>query len=186
MALATELVDAIRQHWWVLVVRGLVGVAFGALFIFYPKLTLDVLLYLFGAYAFLDGLFALIQAFRLGVHSDRWWPLIFEATVGIAVGIVFFRFTGLSSLAVAFTIAIWAIATGVFELVAAFRFGDKSGGAPWLLGLAGVLSIVVGVIFAVAPLTALLAYVLVLGIYAIIFGVLLIVWGIRVRAGAPS
>lgn len=182
MAIAAELVKVVADHWWVLLLRGIVGIIFGALFIFYPGITLVALLYLFGAYALVDGVFALVQAFRLGIHSDRWWPLIFEAVIGIVVGIVFFRFTGLSALVVAFTIAVWAIATGILELVAAFRMGG--GGAPWLLGVGGILSIIVGILFAVAPLPALLAYVWVLGIYAIVFGVMLIVWAFRLRSTA--
>ena len=182
MALAAEFATAVRDHWWVLVVRGVIGVIFGLLFLFYPGQSLLVLIYLFGAYALVDGLFALIQAFRLGVHSDRWWPLILEAVIGVAVGIVFFRFPGLSAVAIAFTIAIWAFATGIFEIVSAFRIG--SGGAPWLLGLGGVLSIVVGVLFTLMPVTALLAYVWVLGIYAIIFGIMIAVLGFRLKGSA--
>ena len=189
MAIASELVNVIRDHWWVLVIRGVIGLVFGFLFIFWPGLSLVALIYLFGAYALVDGVFAAAQALRLGVHNDRWWPLLFEAIVGIAVGIVFFRFTGLSAVAVAFTIAVWAIATGIFEIVAAFRFGG-GGGAPWLLGLGGVLSIIVGVLFAIAPVQALIAYVIVLGVYAIVFGIMMIVWGFRLRswakAGAPA
>jgi uncharacterized membrane protein HdeD (DUF308 family) len=186
MAIAAGLLTkTIRDHWWVLLIRGIIGIIFGALFLFYPEASLVAFIYLFGAYAFVDGIFAAIQALRLGVHSDRWWPLLFEAIVGIAVGIVFFRFTGLSAVAIAFTIAVWAIATGIFEIVAAFRF-EGGGGAPWLLGLGGVLSIIVGVIFAIAPGPALLAYVWVIGIYAIIFGVMLIVWAFRLRTSTDA
>ncbi len=180
MAIAQGLFDAVQSHWWVLLVRGIVGVVFGLLFMFYPGMSLLALIYLFGAYALVDGVFALIQMFRLGVHSDRFWPLLFEAIVGIAVGIIFFRFPGFSALTVAFVIAIWAIATGIFELVAAFRY-DDAGGSRWLLGLGGVLSIIVGILFAVAPAPALLAYVWVLGIYAVIFGIMLIVWSLRLK-----
>lgn len=185
MAVAAELVKNIRDHWWVLLLRGIVGIVFGVLFIYYPGQSLVALIYVFGAYAIVDGVFAAIQALRLGVHNDRWWPLLFEAIVGIAVGIVFFRFTGLSAVAVAFTIAVWAIATGIFEIVAAFRF-EGGGGAPWLLGLGGVLSIIVGILFAIAPVPALLAYVWVLGIYAIIFGIAMIVWSFRLKSQAPT
>jgi uncharacterized membrane protein HdeD (DUF308 family) len=184
MAMAAELAGVVRDHWWVLVVRGVIGFIFGLLFIFYPNISLLALIYLFGAYALVDGIFAGIQAFRLGVHSDRWWPLLFEAIIGIAVGIVFFRFPDLSALVIAFTIAIWAFATGIFELVTAFRIG--TGGAPWLLGLGGILSIIVGVLFTLMPVTALLAYVWVLGIYAIIFGIVLVVLGIRLKRGVPA
>ena len=184
MALAAELAGVVRDHWWVPVLRGVVGIIFGALFIFYPNVSLLALIYLFGAYALVDGVFALIQALRLGVHSDRWWPLILEAVVGVAVGVVFFRFPNISALAIAFTIAIWAFATGILEIVAAFRV--SSGGAPWLLGLGGVLSIVVGVLFTLVPITALLAYVWVLGIYAVVFGVMLIVLGFRLKGSAAA
>jgi uncharacterized membrane protein HdeD (DUF308 family) len=186
MALASDLVSTIADHWWVLLLRGIIGVIFGALFILYPGITLLALLYLFGAYALVDGVFALIQALRLGVHSDRWWPLIIEAIIGVLVGIAFFRFTDTSATVVAFIIAVWAIATGILEIVAAFRFGADGGGAPWLLGLGGVLSIIVGVIFAVAPIQGLLAWVWVIGVYAIIFGVMLIFWSFRVRGMKPA
>ena len=113
------------------------------------------------------------------------FPYYVALFFGIAVGIVFFRFPGLSAVAIAFTIAVWAIATGIFEVVAAFRF-EGGGGAPWLLGLGGVLSIVVGILFAVAPGPALLAYVWVIGVYAIVFGVMMIVWSFRLKAPAPA
>jgi len=184
MAITSELAAVVRNHWWVVVWRGVVGIIFGLLFIFFPTGSLLALIYLFGAYAFVDGIFALIQALRLGVHSDRWWPLIFEAIVGIAVGIVFFRFPALSAVAIAFTIAIWAFATGIFEIVSAFRIG--SGGAPWLLGLGGLLSLAVGVLFTWMPLRALPAFVWVLGVYAIVFGVMLVVLGFRLRFSAPA
>src|SRR5260370_17152085 len=112
-----ELATTVADQWWVLLVRGMIGIVFGALFIFYPSITLVALLYLFGAYALVDGVFALIQAFRLGIHSDRWWPLVFEAIVGIPVGIVFFRFTGFSPLSVAFLIPIWPIPPALFDLL---------------------------------------------------------------------
>ncbi|MBV8281026.1 MAG: HdeD family acid-resistance protein [Candidatus Eremiobacteraeota bacterium] len=186
MALASELVTSVADHWWVLLLRGIIGVIFGALFIFYPGPSLLALLYLFGAYTLVDGIFAFVQALRLGVHSDRWWPLIIEALIRVAVGVAFFRFTDTSATVVAFIIAVWAIATGILEIVAAFRFGSDGGSAPWLLGLGGVLSIIVGLIFSVAPIQGLLAWVWVIGVYAIVFGLMMIFWSFRLRGMKPT
>ncbi len=48
------------RNWWALALRGLIAIIFGLLAIFSPGTTLAALVVLFGAYALVDGIFAII------------------------------------------------------------------------------------------------------------------------------
>ena len=53
------MVNMIGRHWWAVGLRGLAALVCGVLALVWPGLTLVVLVALFGAYALVDGLFAL-------------------------------------------------------------------------------------------------------------------------------
>jgi uncharacterized membrane protein HdeD (DUF308 family) len=55
---------ALSKYWWLLALRGLLAVIFGILAFIWPGITLFVLVLLFGAYAFIDGILSLVAAFR--------------------------------------------------------------------------------------------------------------------------
>ena len=50
----------LAKNWWLLALRGLVAVVFGVLTLFNPAASLAVLVLFFGAYAMVDGIFAII------------------------------------------------------------------------------------------------------------------------------
>ena len=56
--------ERIARGWWVLAVRGGLAVLFGILAILVPGAALTALVTLFGVYALIDGVFALLTAAR--------------------------------------------------------------------------------------------------------------------------
>ena len=52
----------LAENWWLLLLRGLAAIAFGVIAFFWPGITLVALTYLFGAYAIVDGVFAIWAA----------------------------------------------------------------------------------------------------------------------------
>jgi uncharacterized membrane protein HdeD (DUF308 family) len=166
----------LARYWWAVALRGLLAVLFGLAAFFWPGITLVTLVFLFGAYALVDGVFALVSAFR----ADDRWPLLFEGVVGIAAGVVAFVWPGITALALLYLIAAWAIITGILEIVAAVRL-RKVIENEWLLALGGVASIILGVILVVAPGAGALGLVWAIGAYAILFGIALIALGFRLR-----
>jgi hypothetical protein len=84
-----------------------------------------------------DGVFALITAFRVRETHRRWWALLLEGLLGIAVGIMALASPGVATVALLYALAAWAIATGILEIITAVRFADQMD-HEWLLGLTGV------------------------------------------------
>ena len=55
--------NLMTQNWWAIEVRGFAAVLFGIATFMWPGITLSVLAPLFGAYALINGIFAVIEAF---------------------------------------------------------------------------------------------------------------------------
>jgi uncharacterized membrane protein HdeD (DUF308 family) len=172
---------ALAENWWLLLLRGLVSIAFGLIAFFWPDITLVALTYLFGIYAILDGVVAIWAAFNapLGGAGPRWW-LGLSGVVSILAGIAAFAYTGMTTLVLLMFIAVWAIVIGVVQIWGAIElrkiFDDE-----WLLGLTGVLSIVFGAILIAKPGAGALALVWVIGWFAIMFGGLYIALAFELR-----
>src|SRR6266581_164653 len=76
-----------RNYWWILAIRGLLAVLFGLAAFVWPGLTLLVLVLLFGAYALVDGVIAVVVSLQERRVFARWWVLLLEGLVGIAAGV---------------------------------------------------------------------------------------------------
>jgi uncharacterized membrane protein HdeD (DUF308 family) len=163
-------------HWWNLVLRGLLGILFGLLALFWPGMTLLALVIVYGIYALADGVMALIAGFSRG---GRHAAFILEGILGIAAGIIAFVWPGITAYALLFLIAAWAIVTGIMEVIGAFRVHRHG---VWL-GLAGVASVVLGVLLFSYPTRGALAVVTLIGIYGLVFGGILLGVGLRLRMG---
>jgi len=164
----------------VLLLRGLVAIAFGVLVWFQPGISLAALVLLFGAYSAADGILGVWTAIAERKEREHWALLLIWGLLGIGIGILTFLVPGITALALLFYIAIWAVATGVLEIVAAIRLRKEIEGE-WLLILGGLVSVVVGVILMAQPLAGALAVLWLIAIYAVIFGVLLVILAFRVR-----
>ena len=78
----------LAQSWWALALCGLVAVLFGLATLFLPGLVLEMLILLFGAYALVDGILAVIAAFGSSGRGMRRPLLLIEGVIGILFGIV--------------------------------------------------------------------------------------------------
>lgn len=170
----------IARWWWTFIIRGLVAVAFGVLAFLAPAWGIAVLVALFGAWALVDGVMGLVGGIRSRGRDRSWWLSILEGIVGIVAGVFAFLFPVAAAGALILIIAAWAIVTGVFEIVAAIRLREQIKGEFWL-GLAGVASVLYGVVIFLFPAAGALSIVWLIGSFAIAFGVFLLILGWRLR-----
>lgn len=173
-------VDSLARNWWAVVLRGLAAIVFGIIAILAPGISLAALVLVYGAYAFADGILAIVTAIRRH-GTDRWWVLLLEGLAGIAAGLVTLFWPGITALVLLYIIAAWALVTGALEVAAAIRLRKAISGE-WLLALSGILSIGFGVLLILFPGPGALAVVLWIGAYAIVFGALLLALGFRLRS----
>jgi uncharacterized membrane protein HdeD (DUF308 family) len=166
--------------WWALALRGLVAVLFGLAALFWPGLILAVLVALFGAYALVDGVLAVIAAFRSSGRGMRRPLLLIEGTIGILLGIVALLFPGLTALVLLYIIAFWAILSGVARIVMAIMLRREIENE-WSIALSGVLSVTLGIVLMLLPGAGLLAYTWLIGLLALAIGIALILYAFRVR-----
>jgi uncharacterized membrane protein HdeD (DUF308 family) len=174
------MVERIARGWWVLAVRGGLAVLFGILAILVPGAALTALVTLFGVYALVDGVFALLTAARFTHTDERWGLLVIEGIVGVVAGIVSFAHPAATALALVYLVAAWAILTGLVEIAAALRLRKVIAGE-WALGALGVISLLLGIGLLAAPRAALITLVWMIGAYALLFGLglLSLAWRLR-------
>ncbi len=154
---------------WVLAVLGIVSVAFGLAAVIWPGPALNVVVYLFGAFAVASGVLSLAGMYLASRNGERWWPWLFIAVVDFAAAVAVFTYPALTAVVLVYFVALWAILAGMFEIslsLVTARF-------LWLI--AGLLSLAVGFVLLANPLLGELALMLVLGTFAIVDGIILLV-----------
>jgi len=184
-SVVAHLSSTLSRGWWLLLLRGIVAVAFGVLVWARPGISLAALTLVFGAYCMADGILGVWTALAGPRDHEYWWLLLLGGLLGIGIGLLTFLAPGITALALLFYIAIWAVATGVLEISAAIRL-RKEIGNEWLLLLSGLASVVLGVLLAAQPAAGVLAVLWLIGAYAIVFGVLLLLLAFKLRRFVPK
>ena len=170
----------LSRNWWVLALRGVLGILFGIVAFVWPGATLAALILVFGAYVFIDGIFAVIAGIGMRRQMDRWWLIVLEGAAGIILGVLTFRSPDTTALILLTLIAAWSIVTGIFEIATALRIRTVIENE-WLMILSGVVSIVFGALLIAQPGAGGIAIVWLIGAYALIFGILMLVLAFRLR-----
>jgi uncharacterized membrane protein HdeD (DUF308 family) len=169
------------RNWWTFAIRGAAAIAFGVVAILLPGITLLALVLLFAAYAIVDGASAIVAGLREshgGLRESRgggrdWWSIL-VGIAGIVAGLLAVVWPNMTALVLLLFIGAWAIASGAFEVIAAYRFRDRiPGRGELLLALDGIVSVAFGAFVILLPGAGALAVVWLIGAYAIVSGVVL-------------
>ena len=166
----------VAQHWWVMLLRGIVAILFGVIAFLWPGITLASLGLLIGVSCVFEGIAAIAAGLR-----ERFWQSTLLGVVSVLAGLAMFFYPGLTAIALLYLIAFWAIARGVLEILAAIQFRKVIEGE-LLLGLAGLLSIAFGTFIVLNPGAGALSIVWMLAIYAVLFGVTLVILSFRLKS----
>ncbi|MGA8576234.1 MAG: HdeD family acid-resistance protein [Candidatus Cybelea sp.] len=179
------MIHVLTRNWWTWLIRGIAAVIFGVLAWIWPAPSWVVIGILFGAYALVDGVFAIVATIRAVETHQRWWPLLLEGIVGLLIAAITFYDVRITIFAVYYTIAAWAFLTGILEIVAAVHLRKQIPNEIWLI-VAGLASIAFGVLMVWFPLAGMLALIWLIAAYAIIFGFAMIGFALRLRAHAQT
>jgi uncharacterized membrane protein HdeD (DUF308 family) len=170
-----------KRDWWLIAIRGIAAILFGLAAFVWPGLTLELLVLLFAIYVLVDGVLSIAAFLRRPGQSPS---MLVGGIVSIVAGVVAIIFPGLAALSVVILIAARAILTGVAEILLTFRIHERLT-VELLWGLAGLASIVFGIVLIVFPAAGALALIWFIGAYALFIGVLLVILGFSLRAATP-
>ena len=176
----------LSKNWWVLVLRGVCAVLFGVMTFIWPAISIAVLVLMWGAYAFADGILSIVASFKGGREAGFPWWMLITGIAGVAAGVFTLVNPAMTGLALLLLIAAFLIVRGVMEIAAAIRLRHEIE-HEWLLAIAGIMSVVFGVMVAIFPGAGALAIVLWIAVIAVAIGVLEITVGLRLKgAGAQA
>ncbi len=100
--------------------------------------------------------------------------------LGIGAGLVAFFWPEITAVALLWVIAVWAIVSGVIELMTAWTARAELTNE-WMWVLAGVLSIALGILLLAQPGTGAVALIVWIGVLAIAWGVALCIVSFQVK-----
>ena len=180
MALDMRGVVELARWWWAFLVRGVLSIVFGIVAFIAPIIGIAFLVGVFAAWAIVDGAAGVMTGIQSRGRDRSWWLSILEGLAGLIAGALALFFPVFAAEVLLLIIAAWAIVTGVFEIVAAIRLREQITGELWL-ALAGVASILFGLVLFLFPAAGALTVVWLIGGFAIAWGVLLVMLGLRLR-----
>jgi len=182
------MLEVAARYWWVALLRGLLAIVFGIGAWIWPGITILALVLVFGVYSVLDGILGLSMAVGgKSLPGSNRLLIALMGLFGVAAGVVAFLWPDITALALLWVIAIWAIMTGLLEIVAAVRL-RKEITNEWFWVLSGLLSVVLGLVLIFQPTLGALGLITTIGIFSIAWGVALIMLSFKLKglAAAPS
>ena len=175
------MIEALKRHWWVPVIRGIAAIIFGVIAFVYPGLTIATLVLFFGAWVLIDGLFRVVGAIGHRASDPDWGWHIVIGIVGIIVGLLTFHAPQITALALIIYIAAWALMIGATEIAFAIKLRREIKGE-WFLILMGLASIVFAILLLWNPIAGAAAVIWLIAWYAVVLGILAIFFGFRLRS----
>lgn len=162
-----------------MMVRGVVAIVFGVLALVWPAVTVLALALLFGAYAVVNGISMIITAIRDDGLFHQWLVAL-SGVLSVIVGGIALFWPGITVLALTLVVGVWALATGISEIVIAVRLRRVLRHKAFLV-ITGILSVVAGVLLVWHPLAGALGIAILVGTYAVLYGLLLVGLGMWLR-----
>ena len=184
-AVPDSLGEALARNWWLIALRGVLGVIFGVIALVMPVATILALVLLFSAYMVVDGAIAIYAAIRAARKQEGWGFLLVQGIASLAAAAIAFMWPGLTVVAFVLLIAAWSIVSGCLMLAAAMRTEQ----ARWWLVLGGAAALLYGILMIVAPLSGAVVLTWWLGAFALVFGAALIILSLKLRSrysGRPA
>jgi uncharacterized membrane protein HdeD (DUF308 family) len=166
------------RNWGMFVLRGILALTLGVLAFAAPAPALAALIFVFAAYAIVDG----VLAITVGVAAPGGprWLLVIAGILGIAIGIYTVGSPQVTAVALVVLIGSFAFVRGIAEVGTAIWLRNVIE-STWLYVLSGIVSIVFGAFLIVAPGAGAFAVLFTIGFYALFVGVTYVAVGLRLR-----
>jgi uncharacterized membrane protein HdeD (DUF308 family) len=180
------MIKLFSKFWWTFVVRGLVAILFGLLVVSWPGFSLDGLVFSFGIFALLQGIFSFVPG--VSKHGEKIYFLLFEGVIGLLAGVLTFLGPGIggmfwpevTTMTLLFFVAFWALLSGIAEVIGSFRLPGAIKGKS-LITLSGFVCLLLGLFLLFRSGLGALGNASAIGLFIIVFGLLWSFIGFKAR-----
>ena len=180
-----DISSALSRSWWLPVLRGVVLLVLGLLMLVQPLWSVTALVWIFGIFAILDGIVAVVEWFVNRKDPGAGWFLL-SGLFSLAIGIVVVVWTPETAQILFYLIAGWVLVLGVLGIIAAVvLYRARDAGWYWVLTF-GLVNFLFGLLMLTHPQTVVSVVVVLLGIFAFVGGVILIVSGFATKGAVTE
>lgn len=158
------------DHWWLVLIKGIVGVLLGLAFLAWPGKSAVVITLLLGIYVMIDSVFAAVLGLLSIKKDDHWWVMTTLGVLGFFVGLAILNWPQATLGLVIFLLALWAFIVGVMMLAMGIRLHRESYGS-WFFVAIGILALLVGMLLIANPVGSVKLLVVVAGFFVFMSGV---------------
>jgi uncharacterized membrane protein HdeD (DUF308 family) len=162
-----------------LILRGALAIIVGIVAIAWPGATILALVILFAVYAFIDAGLQAVRGFSSATAGPVFGHLLL-ALIDLAAGVVALAWPGPTALVLVLVVAAWAFTGGFLEIFAAFAAGETAGTRALFI-VAGLVSVVFGLVLFARPGVGAITLALLFGLFNLTYGTSQVVMGVQSR-----
>lgn len=168
------------KNWWLITIKGLIFIFLGIYILKFPISGMLGLIVYGSVLLFISGL--ILAAFALitrRIHKGWRWQLA-DGILDIIVAIILFLNIGLTAVTFPYVFTLYGILTGIFWLFQSDYFRKNQYKFWWVVLLAGLVSILVGILIFLRPLIGIISIVSFIGILFIVHGFFLALFSFEI------
>src|SRR5690554_4790758 len=121
--LEAQIGSVARGIWWLVLVRGILGIIFGIIALIAPGIALTGIAIVVGIYRLMDGITGISHAVQMRRSDRRWGWLLFQGIVSVLAGLAAVILPGLAGLVgglvVLWTVVVYTLLHGIMGIASA-------------------------------------------------------------------
>lgn len=176
-----EVTPLAKQLWGLAIAQGVLAILFGILALFWPGLTVALLIVFFSVFVLVWAIVGIIVGLSTIGSNKFWWLELIFSVLALALAVYMLRNPVDAAKVFIFLIGITFLVRGVVDLLVGLFDGEVSGGNRAYRVVVGVLGVLAGIVTFLYPVSAGVTVVWVIGLYAVLYGSMAIAFAFRTQ-----
>ncbi len=179
------MIHELAKYWWLVVLRGVLAVLFAAMAFIWLRHYAVYPGHFPGGLPFCGRHFRHGSRVQGNENGQQLVGIPAGRAGGIAAGLIALFMPGVTALFLVTLVALWSVVAGILEIIIAIRLRKEITGE-WMLIVAGIFSVIFGILLFMQPVAGVVVISWWLGIYALFLGIFLISVGFRLKKVAKE
>lgn len=163
-----------KQLWGLSIGQGVLAILFGVVALFWPGLTVALLIVLFAVFILIWGIVGIITSLTSVGSTKFWWLELLFSVLALGLAVYMLRNPIDTAIVFVFFIGITFLVRGVVDILVGLFDGEQTGDSRLFRVIVGAIGLLAGIITLTYPISAGVAVVWVIGLYAVLYGSMLI------------